>query len=87
MPRIELPQDYSLVLQEVADHGEEEISMLAESLNLETNRLNHILIVLHHKGLVCFSKSAGHGMWVRLSSKGRKILTDLWPESGLSYGY
>lgn len=89
MQHIELPEDYSLVLQEVGENGEEEITELAESLSLEHGRLMHIVQALRHKGLVSFSRSTPHGMWIRLSSKGRKYMQNLWPESntGLSYGY
>lgn len=87
MQHIELPEDYSLVLQEVGEHGEEELTELAESLNFERGRLQHILQALQHKGLVYFTRSGGRGVWVRLSAKGRKFMEALWPESGLSYGY
>lgn len=87
MQHIELPEDYSLVLQEVSALGEEDVALLAETLNFEHGRLQHILHALQHKGLVCFTRTAGRGMWVRLSAKGQKLMETLWPESGLSYGY
>jgi DNA-binding MarR family transcriptional regulator len=89
MQHISLPEDYSLVLQEVGDHGEEELTELAESLSFEKGRLQHIILALQHKGLVILNRSMGHGVWIRLSSKGRKFMSNLWPESnpGLSYGY
>jgi DNA-binding MarR family transcriptional regulator len=87
MQHIDLPEDYSLVLQEVGEHGEEELSVLAETLSLERSRLQHILEALRHKGLISLSRSTGHGVWIRLSAKGRKLMHTLWPESGLSYGF
>lgn len=87
MQHIELPEDYSLVLQEVGACGEEDIALLAESLNFDQGRLQHILHALQHKGLVCFSLTAGRGVWVRLSAKGQKFMDSLWPEAGMSYGY
>lgn len=87
MQHIELPEDYGLVLQEVATSGEEDISLLAESLNFDRERLQHILHALQHKGLVCFVRTNGRGMWVRLSAKGQKLMETLWPESGLSYSF
>lgn len=87
MQHIELPEDYSLVLQEVGEHGEEEITELAESLSLERGRLFHIVQALQHKGLISLSDASGHGIWIRLSAKGRKFMENVWPESGLSYGY
>jgi DNA-binding MarR family transcriptional regulator len=87
MQHIELPEDYSLVLQEVGASGEEEVAMLAETLNFDRGRLLHIVQALQHKGLISLTRSSGRGAWIRLSAKGRKFMENLWPESGLSYGY
>lgn len=89
MQRIHLPEDYSLVLQEVGDHGAEELYELAETLSLDHGRLQHILSALQHKGLVALNNTYGRGVWIRLTAKGRKFMTTLWPESdtGLAYGY
>jgi DNA-binding MarR family transcriptional regulator len=87
MQHLELPEDYSLVLQEVCLRQEEDVLELAETLSLEGGRLYHIIESLQHKGLVVLSRSGGRGAWVRLSAKGRKFVSSLWPEAGLSYGY
>ncbi len=90
MQHIELPEDYSLVLQEVGENGEEDLMELAETLNLDGSRLRHIVTSLQHKGLVVMSRSAGRGAWIRLSAKGQKMMQSLWPEAGstgMSYGY
>lgn len=87
MQHISLPDDYSLVLQEVSENGEEDITLLAESLNFEQSRLRHIVTALQHKGLVCLTRTAGRGVWVRLSAKGEKLTHALWPEAGMSYGF
>jgi DNA-binding MarR family transcriptional regulator len=86
MQHLELPQDFGLVLQEVSEHGEEEIMELAETLSFDRSRLQHIIQSLQHKGLVSLSQSS-HGVWIRLSAKGKKFMSELWPESGLQYGY
>ena len=87
MQHIKLPEDYSLVLQEVGDHGEEEVTMLAETLNFEQGRLIHIIESLQHKGLISLTRTSGRGAWIRLSAKGRKFMESLWPESGFAYGF
>lgn len=87
MQHINLPEDYSLVLQEVGDHGAEELNELAETLNLDRGRLQHILSALQHKGLVALNNTYGRGVWIRLTAKGHKFMTTLWPESGMAYGY
>lgn len=90
MQHIELPEDYSVVLQEVGLRGEEDFNALAESLNFEQSRLQHIIAALQNKGLISLSRVPGRGAWIRLSSKGRKLMINLWPEAGMtgmSYGY
>lgn len=88
MKHIALPEDYSLVLYEVSERGEEDLSELAESLNLERSRLMHVITTLRHKGLISLNNN-GRGMWIRLSSKGKKFINALWLDSrpGLAYGF
>ncbi|HEX8227173.1 MAG TPA: MarR family winged helix-turn-helix transcriptional regulator [Candidatus Saccharimonadales bacterium] len=86
MQHIELPRDYALVLQTVHENGEEDFANLAETLRFDRQRLAHIVDALRHKGLIYLSKSArsGNDAWIRLSSKGRKIMFNIWPESGMT---
>jgi len=83
----QLPEEYALVLQEVAEVGQEEVTMLEESLRFDHARLMHILQNLRHKGLITFSKGGYSDSWVQLSAKGRRLLTYLWPERGLQPSY
>ena len=94
MHHIELPRDYALVLQTVHESGEEDFANLAETLRLDRPRLAHIVESLRHRGLIYISRSAGNlgrssnDAWIRLSSKGRKIMQTIWPESsGMAYGF
>ena len=92
MQHIELPRDYALVLQTVHESGEEDFANLAETLRFDRPRLAHIVEALRHKGLISLARSgrSGNEAWIRLSAKGRKCMTTIWPESrgtGLSYGY
>jgi hypothetical protein len=89
MQHIELPRDYALVLQTVHDSGEEDFANLAETLRFDRKRLAHIVESLRHKGLIYLANSArGSGdAWIRLSTKGRKFMNNLWPESQLGYGF
>lgn len=86
MHAIELPEDYALVLQQVNENGEEDIETLAEYLRLDRKRLAHIIEALHNKGLIYFSRGRYQyqSSLIRLSGKGRQLMTYVWPESGLS---
>lgn len=91
MQHLELPRDYALVLQTVHENGEEDFANLAETLKFDRQRLAHIIEALRSKGLLYLSKSGRSsyaGAWIRLSSKGRKCMTTIWPESNnMAYGY
>lgn len=92
MQHIELPGDYALVLQTVHENGEEDFANLAETLRFDRRRLAHIVEALRHKGLIYLNRSTSGSSdaWIRLSSKGRKCMTNIWPESsthGVAYGF
>lgn len=84
MQKIELPEDQALVLQQVSESGEEDLETLAEIMRFDRSRLIHIVQSLHHKGLIYLTKNVYSDPWIRLSSKGRKLMTYMWPETGLS---
>jgi DNA-binding MarR family transcriptional regulator len=84
----QLPADYALVLQQIGEDGSDGFDDLVGSLRLERSRLGHILQSLHHKGLIKIEHAAfGEEMWLSLSAKGRRLMTYLWPESGLQPSY
>lgn len=84
----DLPVDYALVLQQINHAGGEDFNNLAETLEIDRNRLSHIVRSLQHKGLVMLRGSGQRGFWVQLSSKGRKLLTLGWPaQSGWQPSY
>lgn len=78
---ITLPEDYALVLQQVSESGEEDIETLSEMLRVDKKRLRHIVQALHHKGLVYFTNQTYQDPWIRLSAKGRQLVTYIWPET------
>ena len=96
MQHIELPGDYALVLQTVHENGEEDFANLAETLRFDRKRLAHIIEALRSKGLIYLNRStspigrSSTDAWIRLSAKGRKCISTIWPEStatGMAFGY
>jgi DNA-binding MarR family transcriptional regulator len=85
----QLPLDYAMVLQQISDDEGDGFDDLAESLRLERGRLAHIVHALHHKGLIRLEggNAAGREVWLSLSSKGRRLMSYLWPESSLKLSY
>jgi hypothetical protein len=80
MKTTQLPEEYAIVLQEVGETGEEDITMLEESLRFDHARLLHILKGLRHKGLILLSSGDYNDTWIRLSAKGRRLMNYLWPD-------
>jgi DNA-binding MarR family transcriptional regulator len=80
MKKIELPQDYALVLQQIDEFGEEAFDTLAESLRIDRKRLTHIIESLRHKGLILIHKTR-QDAWLRLSTKGQRLMQYMWPEA------
>jgi len=87
MKTINLPEEYAVVLQEVSETGEEDISLLEESLRFDHGRLMHILQNLRHKGLIYFSQDSYRDPLIRLSSKGKRMMNYMWPEARPHYAY
>lgn len=78
---IDLPEDYALVLQQVKENGEDDFANLAETLHVSRSRMAHIIQALQSKGLVHLSRSLYSEAWIRLSHKGQKLTSYLWPEA------
>jgi hypothetical protein len=87
MTKKQLPEDYAIVLLQIGEDGEDDFSDLAELMQVENQRLWHVVLALQHKGLVTIEKTAHHPSWVSLSSKGKRMLRSIWPEAQLNYGY
>lgn len=80
MKAIELPGDYALVMQQIKDSGEEDFTNLAETLQFDRPRLLHIIRGLQHKGLIRITRASSE-IWLRLSTKGQRLMGFMWPES------
>lgn len=88
MPTKHLPEDYVLVLQQISEDGGGDFDDLADTLRIERSRLGHIIQSLYHKGLIVVDRTrATRESWMSLSSKGKRFIAYLWPESRSVYGY
>jgi hypothetical protein len=83
MNKIDLQEDQALVLQQVAESGEEDLTTLTHALRFDRRRLVTILQALHHKGLIFISQDSHQDPWVRISARGRRMMLYLWPEAQL----
>ena len=83
----QMPEDYALVLQQIQESGQEDLTNLSESLRIRRSRLAHIIDSLKHKGLVRLTQDYRDDVWIELSGKGRRLVAYLWPETKLQPGF
>ena len=76
---INLPLDYALVLQQIIEDGEDDVTTLTETLNIKRSRLMHILTNLLNRGLIIMQRDT-YDVRVRLSRKGTRVMRYVWPE-------
>ncbi len=88
MPAKQLPEDYILVLQQISEDGGDDLEELANALRIDRSRLSHIVQSLYHKGLIVVDRTLiNRESWMSLSTKGKRFIAYLWPESHSAYGY
>ncbi len=81
---ITLTTDEALLLQQISESGEEDLTGLARSLQMSRQHVAALLARLKHKGLVRIKTSYGN-WWVQTSRKGTELVRSIWPELHLSY--
>lgn len=82
----QLPMDCAIVLQQINDDGGDCFADLADTMSVDSSRLAHIIGSLQHKGLITIER-AGYETWLTVSSKGRRLMQRIWPESRVRYGF
>jgi DNA-binding MarR family transcriptional regulator len=72
---VDLPEDYAIILLQVRQSGKEEFLSLAERLDIDVPRMQHIVKALQHKGLLVVRSVAQNELWIRLSKKAQKLMS------------
>ncbi len=70
----------AIVLQQVYEDGEDNATALAYMLGMSRSRIMQLLTTLREKGLIA-AENSFDGVWIRATSKGRKLMRYLWPEA------
>lgn len=86
MKKIELPEDYAIVLRLITVRGRENFTSLAETLRFDHARLAHIIQNLQHKGLILGGRSVYGDAWIRLSTKGKRFMRSMRPDMYPAFG-
>jgi DNA-binding MarR family transcriptional regulator len=73
------PHD-ALILQQISEDGEDDVMSLASELHEPRGKVLARLNALRSKGLITVVDNY-NGIWVRLSRKGKRMVSYLWPET------
>ena len=77
-----LTTDEALVLQQINEHGEDDVIGLEQSLRMSRPKLMAQLTHLKNKGLITVKMTTGE-WWITVSRRGKQMMRRLWPEAAL----
>lgn len=81
---VNLTSDEALVLQQIAENGEDDVIGLSRGLRMSRSRVAQQLERLRAKKLVTIKSTCGD-LWVRASKRGRQLVRYMWPEMAPAY--
>lgn len=76
---VNLTSDEALVLQQIAENGEDDVIGLSRGLSMSRSQVAKQLDRLRAKKLVTIKATCGD-LWVRASKRGRQLVRYMWPE-------
>lgn len=77
---IHLSTNEALVLQQISEHGEDDIISLSRSLGIRKRKIRDSITSLTQKGLIT-ARGVYDGIWVKLSKRGNHLIHYIWPET------
>ena len=81
---VNLTSDEALVLQQIAENGEDDVIGLSRGLSMSRSQVAKQLDRLRAKKLVTIKATCGD-LWVRASKRGRQFVNYMWPEMAPAY--
>ena len=82
--QLALTPNEALVLQQVLEDGEDDLSTIAIQLGMSRGYVSNLVVHLKTKGLVAISTNFDD-LWIRLTTRGRHLVDTLWPESRTTF--
>ena len=79
---VNLNTDEAIVLQQIYEDIEDDPQMIARQVGMSYKWVLKIVAKLKSKGLLVIEQTCGD-LWIRLSSQGRRLVQNLWPEAQL----
>ena len=75
-----LTPNEALILQQEHEDGEDDLSTIAIQLGMSRRYVANLITHLKAKGLIAINTNFDE-LWVRLTIRGRHLVTSMWPES------
>lgn len=80
---IQISNEEAIVLQQISESGEEDVTGLSRSLRMNHHHVIRMLERLKRKGLVSIKAAYGN-WWIHTSAKGTQLIRYMWPEVVMS---
>ena len=77
---VNLTTNEALILQQIYEDGSDDVVVLAGQVGLSRRTVMNILVDLRRKGLMAIDQIYGDA-WVRLTSRGKRLVQKIWPEA------
>lgn len=83
---VNLTTNEALILQQIYEDGGDDVVILAGQIGLSRRTVINILSDLRHKGLMVIDQAYGNA-WVRLTTRGKRLVQKIWPEAQMIATY
>lgn len=83
---VNLTTNEALILQQIYEDGGDDVVVLAGQVGLSRRTVMNILADLCRKGLMAIDQIYGDA-WVRLTTRGKRLVQKIWPEAQMITTY
>jgi hypothetical protein len=83
---VNLTTNEALILQQIYEDGGDDVVILAGQIGLSRRTAMNVLVDLRRKGLMAIDQAYGNA-WVRLTTRGKRLVQKIWPEAQMIATY
>lgn len=83
---VNLTTSEALILQQIYEDGGDDVVILAGQIGLSRRTAMNVLVDLRRKGLMAIDQAYGNA-WVRLTTRGKRLVQKIWPEAQMIATY
>ena len=83
---VNLTTNEALILQQIYEDGGDDVVILAGQIGLSRRTAMNVLVDLRRTGLMAIDQAYGNA-WVRLTTRGKRLVQKIWPEAQMIATY